>query len=112
MKSYRAFIKDPNGNLGEIHSRGASAYEVALANNYTGTQAEWLESLKGAKGDQGLQGIQGEKGEKGDQGETGPQGEKGEKGDSGDTYTITDADYSAIAAIVATNFVDTSEVEY
>jgi hypothetical protein len=109
MKSYRAFIKDPNGNLGEIHSRGASAYEVALANGFEGTSEEWEVSLKGAKGDQGLQG---EKGDKGDQGETGPQGEKGEKGDSGNTYTITDADYSAIAAIVATNFVDASEVEY
>ena len=32
---------------------GKSAYEVAVANGYQGTEAEWLASLKGIKGDQG-----------------------------------------------------------
>lgn len=32
---------------------GASAYELAVANGYKGTQAEWLASLKGDKGDTG-----------------------------------------------------------
>ena len=65
---------------------GASAYEIAVENGYTGTEAEWLSSLKGEKGDageQGIQGIQGEKGDTGEQGLQGIQGEKGEKGDTG-----------------------------
>ena len=32
---------------------GKSAYEVAKANGYTGTEEQWLASLKGEKGDQG-----------------------------------------------------------
>ncbi len=71
---------------------GASAYDVAKANGFEGTEAEWLASLKGEKGDTGAQGIQGEKGdtgaqgiqgEKGDKGDQGIQGEKGDKGDQG-----------------------------
>ena len=31
--------------------QGKSAYEVAVENGYTGTETEWLESLKGEKGD-------------------------------------------------------------
>jgi len=42
--------------------RGASAYEVAVAEGYTGTEAEWLASLKGERGDKG------DKGDKGDDG--------------------------------------------
>lgn len=67
---------------------GASAYKIAVENGYTGTEAEWLSSLKGEKGDtgeQGIQGIQGEKGDTGEQGLQGIQGEKGEKGEKGDT---------------------------
>lgn len=30
---------------------GLSAYEVAKKNGFTGTEQEWLESLKGPKGD-------------------------------------------------------------
>lgn len=33
--------------------QGKSAYQVAVENGYTGTEAEWLASLKGPKGDQG-----------------------------------------------------------
>lgn len=47
-------------NLGRV--TGRSAYEVAVANGFSGTQVEWLASLKGkdgAKGDQGIQGVQG-----------------------------------------------------
>lgn len=45
--------------------RGKSAYEVAVANGFEGTETEWLESLKGKDGAQGIQGIQGEKGDPG-----------------------------------------------
>lgn len=60
---------------------GKSAYEVAIANGFEGTEQSWLLSLKGEKGEQGLQGIQGERGIRG---EKGLQGEKGDKGDKGE----------------------------
>ena len=75
-----------DGANGKDGVDGASAYEIAVENGYTGTEAEWLSSLKGEKGDageQGIQGIQGEKGDTGEQGLQGIQGEKGEKGDTG-----------------------------
>lgn len=70
--------------LKTIH--GYSAYEVAVINGFSGTEEEWLESLKGDKGDKGdkgnfenltdeqkeqLRGYPGEKGDKGDQGDKG-----------------------------------------
>lgn len=45
---------------------GLSAYEIAVNSGFTGTELEWLASLKGDQGDQGIQGIQGEKGDPGD----------------------------------------------
>lgn len=45
---------------------GKSAYEVAVAKGFEGTEAEWLASLKGEKGDTGATGPQGEKGEAGE----------------------------------------------
>lgn len=36
--------------------RGASAYEIAVRNGYTGTEQEWLESLKGPTGADGKDG--------------------------------------------------------
>ena len=36
---------------------GASAYEVAVKNGYSGTEQEWLHSLKGEKGDKGADWI-------------------------------------------------------
>ena len=92
---------------------GKSAYEIAVANGFRGTEAEWLESLQGAQGPVGPQGPQGETGPKGDTGDTGPQGEpgpqgpKGEKGETGpqgpqgesavvdDTLTISGASADA-----------------
>ena len=41
---------------------GASAYDLAVANGYTGTLTEWLASLKGGKGDPGLEGDPGPEG--------------------------------------------------
>ena len=52
---------------------GKSAYEVAVKNGFSGTEAEWLASLKGEKGDafvyadftsEQLAALKGEKGEK------------------------------------------------
>jgi len=54
--------------LSAIGPNGLSAYQVAQTNGFSGTETEWLASLKGAKGDAG------EKGEKGEKGDTGTNG--------------------------------------
>lgn len=83
-------LKGEGGGTGG--ENGASAYEIAVANGFVGTEQEWLASLKGEKGDkgdtglQGIQGVQGEQGiqgEKGDKGDTGLTGAAGEKGENG-----------------------------
>lgn len=38
---------------------GQSAYEIAVANGFAGSEADWLLSLKGQDGAQGLQGEPG-----------------------------------------------------
>lgn len=70
-------IKGDKGDIGNTGSQGLSAYQVAVANGYVGTEAAWIASLKGVKGDTGL------KGDKGDKGDTGTQGLQGVKGDQG-----------------------------
>ena len=62
---------------------GKSAYDVAVDNGFTGTESEWLLSLKGIKGDKGESGATGAQGLKGDTGAQGPKGDKGDKGDTG-----------------------------
>lgn len=63
---------------------GDSAYEVAVANGFVGTEAAWLASLKGPKGDPGDPGAKGDKGDPGDPGAKGDPGTPGAKGDKGD----------------------------
>lgn len=48
-----------DGQDGADGADGASAYEVAVANGFVGTEAEWLASLVGPKGDPGEQGPPG-----------------------------------------------------
>lgn len=92
-----------DGTDGKDGAPGISAYQLAVLNGYSGTESEWLASLKGEtgetgepgpqgpKGDRGADGAKGEKGDRGDvgpQGEIGPQGPKGdagERGEKGDT---------------------------
>jgi len=79
-----AGVPGPQGAVGD------SAYTVALQNGFSGTEAEWLDSLKGADGQDGANGIDGAdgatgpKGDKGDTGSTGATGATGPKGDKGD----------------------------
>ena len=54
-----------SGGTGEAGADGKSAYEIAVANGFVGTETAWLASLKGADG------AKGEKGDKGDPGEDG-----------------------------------------
>lgn len=68
---------------GEPGADGKSAYEIAVENDFSGSEAEWLESLRGEQGPQGETGPQGQKGDTGATGATGPAGPQGEKGDTG-----------------------------
>lgn len=69
-----------------VGDNGKSAYEIAVAHGYKGTEQEWLDSLKGLQGPQGEPGLKGDpfryedftpeqlvalKGPKGDKGEDG-----------------------------------------
>lgn len=49
----------PSGDPGADGIDGASAYEIALANGYVGTQSQWLASLIGATGPAGAPGAPG-----------------------------------------------------
>src|SRR5690606_4778169 len=66
-------IADWNPGEGVKGDPGDSAYQIAVNNGYTGTEAEWLDSLHGEPGPQG------EQGEQGLPGEPGPKGDKGDK---------------------------------
>lgn len=53
---------DETGNVvlkngGGTGTAGKSAYEIAIDNGFTGTETEWLESLKGSDGDNGANGT-------------------------------------------------------
>lgn len=97
----------PSASAGEDLPRGKSAYEVAVENGFSGTETEWLASLKGEPGAAGASGKNGEdgktpyvgdngnwyigaddtgkpsRGAKGDKGDTGAQGIQGEQGIQG-----------------------------
>ena len=100
-----------NGVAGPRGEKGYSAYEVAIKNGYTGTEAEWLATLKGEKGEKGEPGVNGIDGKpgttglsayelaakngfsgnesawlaslKGDKGDQGPKGDEGQNGANG-----------------------------
>lgn len=79
----------PQGEVGQNGSDGLSAYEVAVANGFVGSETDWLESLRqgpvGPKGDKGDQGEPGEPGKDGKDGEQGPMGPAGQQGPQGET---------------------------
>ena len=91
----------PSASVGEDLPRGKSAYEVAVENGFSGTETEWLASLKGEPGAPGAPGKDGENGKTpyvGDNGnwyigtdDTGKpsRGAKGEPGQDGVTPTFS-----------------------
>ncbi|MEK3886533.1 hypothetical protein [Bacillus sp. FSL K6-3431] len=50
------------GGTGEQGPPGPSAYEIAVENGFSGSEQEWLDSLKGNKGDPGGRGPTGSDG--------------------------------------------------
>lgn len=63
-----------NGTDGKDGENGLSAYELAVQDGFTGTLAEWLESLKGANGKDGRDGADGTNGIDGKNGTDGKDG--------------------------------------
>ncbi|MGW7431873.1 hypothetical protein ACWGIN_20280 [Streptomyces sp. NPDC054861] len=83
--------------------RGDSAYEVAVAQGFVGTVAEWLVSLVGARGATGATGAQGAPGAKGDPGATGATGATGapgKDGKDGAPGVVQSVNGQSVAAIV------------
>lgn len=66
-----------DGKDGTDGAPGSSAYQLALAHGFVGSEPEWLLSLVGPRGEQGQQGIQGVRGE------TGPAGRDGRDAPAG-----------------------------
>jgi hypothetical protein len=53
------------GEPGPNGLAGASAYQIAVGNGYSGSEAQWLASLVGPKGDKGDTGTPGQNGQNG-----------------------------------------------
>ena len=71
------------GPAGANGKDGQSTYQLWLSKGNTGSEEDFLNSLKGAKGDQGAPGVKGDTGPQGPQGERGPQGSVGPTGPMG-----------------------------
>lgn len=70
-------------NWGEGGVAGLSAYEVALANGFVGSESAWLASLVGPQGTAGSTGAQGPQGPQGSTGSAGSPGAPGNPGEDG-----------------------------
>jgi hypothetical protein len=69
-----------DGDEGPAGPQGLSAYQVAVANGFVGTQSAWLASLVGPAGPAST--VPGPKGDPGDPGQPGAPGEPGAQGQS------------------------------
>ena len=98
METNELILKlDKDTTIPLIEGLGKSAYAIAVAHGFRGTEQEWLDSLKG------LQGHQGEPGPKGEpfryedftpeqlEALKGPKGDKGEDGRDGTSATADNA---------------------
>lgn len=81
---------------------GQSAYALAVQLGFTGSEADWIASLKGAKGDKGATGATGPQGPQGPTGATGaggatgatgPRGPQGPQGPAGASAVYTSGNY-------------------
>lgn len=79
-----------SGGGGGTGTPGLSAYQVAVANGFVGTEQEWLLSLVGE------QGIQGDQGLPGNDGAPGEQGIQGIQGLPGSDASVTKANVEAV----------------
>lgn len=72
-----------SGTPGADGADGLSAYEVAVANGFIGSEVEWLASLMGEPGLPGKDGVDGKNGIDGAPGKDGLPGRDGERGPQG-----------------------------
>ena len=98
METNELILKlDKDSTLPLIEGLGKSAYAIAVAHGFRGTEQEWLDSLKGLQGPQGDPGPKGEPFTYADftaeqlEGLKGPKGDKGEDGRDGASATADNA---------------------
>ncbi|PYE31212.1 collagen triple helix repeat protein [Rhizobium sp. PP-WC-1G-195] len=89
----------PRGEQGNIGPQGYSAYAVAVANGYTGSESQWVMSLRGPAGDKGDPGVKGDKGEPGTPGAMPTNSDQLTEGSA--KFLLTPAERSKLAAIAA-----------
>lgn len=81
--------------LASCGEAGESAYEIAVRNGFTGTEAEWLDSLKGEKGADGKDGAEGAAGADGADGADGANGKTAYELAVDNGFTGTEAEWIA-----------------
>ena len=98
METNELILKlDKETTIPLIEGLGKSAYAIAVAHGFRGTEQEWLDSLKGLQGPQGDPGPKGEPFRYEDftpeqlQALKGPKGDKGEDGRDGASATADNA---------------------
>ena len=98
METNELILKlDKDSTLPLIEGLGKSAYAIAVAHGFRGTEQEWLDSLKGLQGPQGDPGPKGEPFRYEDftpeqlAALKGPKGDKGEDGRDGTSATADNA---------------------
>lgn len=75
---------DKDTTLPLLEGPGKSAYAIAVAHGFKGSEQDWLDSLRGPKGEPGKNGVDGVNGERGIQGPPGPPGKDGVNGEKGE----------------------------
>lgn len=74
--------------------------------------AQGPQGIQGEKGADGAPGAKGDQGIQGPEGPAGPKGDTGAQGPAGANYTITTADYDAIANVVYGKMTNAEQVRY
>ena len=99
-----------DGADGRDGADGKSAYLLAVEHGYSGSESEWLASLKGEKGDAGQPGERGEKGDPGEQGIPGEKGDTGADGKDGFSPIAAVAKDGSVVTITITDVNGTTTV--
>ena len=99
-----------DGIDGRDGADGKSAYLLAVEHGYSGSESEWLTSLKGEKGDAGQPGERGEKGDPGEQGIPGEKGDTGADGKDGFSPIAAVAKDGSVVTITITDVNGTTTV--